>query len=278
MTERAERKPVKQPEEVQTRQGDGVEEGNGNGEETKSKEPPRNKRGQLIVSYDDWTDISRVGTSIHRGRYEGYLCLKRYAPSLQRVEFSDHPDTASGLKIDLAALRAEAETAVMNVEVKRQGVRNARTAEQKRKAERRKDLPKRQRAVSIAQETIRHARRLINEIRRKVPQMIADKRAELLRKCADDADAATTHAQKEEEALRERCQVQFAEISEYQKQEKGVIEETRLQTIDDLNSQVHIDVGKYQAEVEEEYNPQLRSLQIALEEAQKTIARGGTPS
>ena len=273
MTEKTEREPVLQPEEVQTRQ----EEGNGDqGEE--NVEPPRNKRGQLIVSYDDWTDISRVGTSIHRGRYEGYLCLKRYAPSLQRVEFSDHPDSAGGLKIDLAALRAEAETAVMNVEVKRQGVRNARAAEQKRKAERRKDLPQRQRAVSIAQQTIRDARRLINDIRRKVPQMIADKRAELLRKCADDADAATTHAQREEEALRGRCQVQFAEISEYQKQEKGVIEETRLQTIDDLNSQVHIDVGKYQAEVEEEYNPQLRSLQIALEEAQKTIARGGAVS
>lgn len=238
------------------------------------QEETRNSRNQLMVTHENWMDISQAAELAGVDRYRGYLII-RSADSFQRVEFidEDHPDYE--VRFELAALVSEAV----------QKVNEFKTAEQAKLAEReRRKLvrqqrmqawPEKQRIITEAQDKIGAARTELNVIKASKDSELREKRSEL----RENLNVASQNVSNEQYKLidekKKEADLQISGLRDLLKLEVEAIEEDAKVNMQHLNEQLEIDIDAAEEAINAEKAARIIELQNIIRDATKIVENRG---
>lgn len=237
---------------------------------TTEKNEVRNARGQLLVSYPEWVDISTVADQAGVSRYHGYLIIKDLH-SCQRVEFTNHPDP--NRRIDLAAEGMQAATAIEAYKARQRQKVEREEIQQKRRAEARAALPEKRRLIGEAREKRNNARRDLTSLRVGIKNEIAKRRGERhsqhnadLRRSINDTNASRNNAQ-------ESYEEQAEQLAEFNQMETATIQAEYERVVAALEDKLEVDIDEMDDEVEAENAKRILALESIIAQQQAEIDR-----
>ena len=233
-------------------------------------EATRNARGQLLVTFPEWLDISTVGERAGVSRYHGYLIIKG-TPSCQRVEFTNHPSPQT--RIDLAATRQDADAAIGVYQDKERAKQERKTAQDKQRVEARKALPEKRRQIAEARDARNVAKRELSRLLAGQKNEVAKRRSArrsvhnaALREAVDDMNASRDNAQK-------TFKEQGEELAQFYEVEIETIQAEYERELASLKVALDEDIDEMDDEVEAENATRVKVLETTIAEQQTIIER-----
>lgn len=235
-----------------------------------STDGPRNVRGQLLVSYPKWLDISTVAKRAGVGRYSGYLIIKKQ-PSTQRVEFTNPPEGV--MRIDLAAVAREADAAIAAYVAAQAAKAERKAKQQALREEAARTLPDREQKVAKAQNTIGESKRALSLLAAHARNETTKRRGELRTKCNADLREAVSAQNEAYEAARNDRETQVQEVYEFFEMEKATIESQYEATIAELSIDLEDDIQAVPGIVQSEQAVRVAELNATIAEAEALIKK-----
>lgn len=228
----------------------------------------RNTRGQLLVTYPEWQDISTVAKRAGVDRYNGYLIIKKQ-PSTQRVEFTNAP--ADVMRIDLAAIAAEADAAITAYQEAQTAKAARKARQQQARAEAVRTLPERDRKIAEAQNALGEAKRALSLLAAQARNEIAKRRGALRSQCNADLRAAVNTQNEAFDAARADQEAQVAELYEFFDLEKVTIEARYDAEVAELSTDLEADIQALPGIVAKEQAVRVAELNATVAEAEDSL-------
>ena len=233
-------------------------------------EETRNSRGQLLVMYPAWLDISTVAERAGVSRYHGYLIIKD-TPSCQRVEFKNHPNPNQ--RIDLAANSLDAEAAISAYKAKQREKLEREETQKQLRAESRKALPEKRRQIGDARELRNNAKRDLSRLKAGIKNETSKRRGARRSQHNNDLQDAVTSMNVNRDNAQQSFQEQGAQLAKFHEEEIATIMAEYERMIEELDAVLEVDIEEMDDEVEAENIKEIEALEAVIEEQQAKIDR-----
>lgn len=244
---------------------------------TEAQEPLRNSRGMLIVDHDGWPSITDVSILLgmgEGGRYEAYQLLDKYAPSLQRVEYTDAADPVNPW--DLGAPKAEVEVALQKGKEEKERKLQARQAYKQRQEARRATLPDRLKRLADAEAILAEAGKKRLALKNSINPRVREERGELQSECNETTEKVSSDSAAELEAVRGQITERMTSLDKFLGLETSRIEDARKNRIQQARDHLQSTLAAREVEIRAEVHAEVAKLNKIMSDARAVLATGGT--